>query len=349
MVLGPFDPVPGAKPAMAAEPSLADKVRFLGTASAYPHGPDDVIVKETHMSCVFLAGERVFKLKKPVRHSYLDFSTLEAREHFCREEVRLNRRLAPGIYLGVRPLLRSSAGSFVLDGSGDVVDWLVEMHRLPAESMLDARLEAGVVGEGDVVRLAAVLADFYRAAEHPAVGPDVPFMHFTIEMGANRSVLMRPEFRAGQPGVEALLDRVDANLLSSRDRLAERGRSGHVVDGHGDLRPEHVCLTEPIVIFDCLEFNPDLRLVDPFDELSFLSMECAFLGAAWIGPDLIRYVADLIGEKVPCDLMGLYTALHAVLRARLSLAHLLDPVPREPAKWMPQAKRYLALADQALL
>lgn len=348
MVLGPSDSVQGAKPAAAAEPSLADKVRLLSTASAYPHGPTDLTVKETHMSWVFLAGDRVFKLKKPVRYPYLDFSTLEAREHFCREEVRLNRRLAPGIYLGVRLLTRSPAGNLVLDGSGEVVDWLVEMQRLPAECMLDSRLKAGAVGEADVTRLAAVLADFYRTTEHPAVGPDVPFMHFAAEMGGNRSVLMRPEFCTGQPDVEALLDRVEASLMSSRDRLAERGRSGHIVDGHGDLRPEHICLSAPIVIFDCLEFNPDLRLVDPFDELSFLSMECAFLGAAWVGPNLIPRVADLMGEKVPHDLMGLYTALHAVLRARLSLAHLLDPVPREPAKWMPQAKRYLALADQAL-
>lgn len=348
MMLGPSDSAPGPKPAAAGGPALEDKVRFLAMASTYPRGPKAVTVKETHMSWVFLAGDRVFKLKKPVRYPYLDFSTLEAREHFCREEVRLNRRLAPGVYLGVRPLTRSSTGSLALDGDGDAVDWLVEMRRLPVELMLDVRLKAGLVGEADIKRLAAVLADFYRAAKCPVIDPDLPFMHFTAEMEVNGAILMRPGFLAGQREVEALLSRVRHALEGSRERLAQRVRAGHIVDGHGDLRPEHICLADPVVIFDCLEFNPDLRLVDPFDELSFLGMECACLGATWLGPDLIRRMADRMGETIPHDLIALYTALHAVLRARLSLAHLLDPVPREPAKWMPLAKRYLALADRAL-
>src|SRR5690606_7899537 len=99
---------------------------------------------------------------------------------------------------------------------------------------------------------------------------------------------------------------------------------GSIVDGHGDLRPEHVCLTDPIVIFDCLEFNRDLRLVDPYDEMAFLGMECAHLNAPWVGAALIGRASRIMGNTVPRDLLGVYTALHAVLRARLSLAHLLD-------------------------
>jgi aminoglycoside phosphotransferase family enzyme len=331
-----------------SEPGLDDKVRFLRSSSSYPHGPDEVIAKETHMSWVFLAAEKAFKLKKPVRYSYLDFSTLAARETYCREEIRLNRRLAPGVYQGVRALMRSPSGSLALDGGGEVVDWLVEMRRLPAERMLDARLKEGAVDGTDLASLAGILAEFYRNADHPPIDPEKPFRHFADETEMNRAVLLRPEFLAGEFQVEVLLARVEAALLNSRARLRERALRGHIVDGHGDLRPEHICLTDPVVIFDRLEFSADLRLVDPFDELSFLGLECAILAAPRVGPDLIRRVAGLLGEDVPRDLVGLYTALHAVLRARLSLAHLLDPVPREPAKWMPQARRYLALAEEAL-
>ncbi|WP_414473884.1 hypothetical protein [Microvirga sp. M2] len=300
------------------------------------------------MSWIFLAGERVFKLKKPVRYSYLDFATLKARERYCREETRLNRRLAPGVYRGVVPLTCSSTGVMTLGGGGKIVDWVVEMQRLPADCMLDVRLKEGRVGEEDIGRLAEVLANFYRHAEHPAVGPDMLFRHFMHEMAENRAVLLRPDLWSDQSRASMLLDQLEAVLRRISPQLRERAQSGCVVDGHGDLRPEHVCLTDPIVIFDCLEFNRDLRLVDPYDELTFLGMECARLNAAWFGRAVIERVAELMGDKIPHDLLDIYTALHAVLRSRLSLAHLLDPVPREPQKWGPQARQYLDLAEGAL-
>ncbi len=300
------------------------------------------------MSWVFLTDDTVFKLKKPVRYSYLDFTTLEAREQYCREEVRLNSRLAPGIYRGLIPLKRSATGELTLTGEGETVDWLVEMRRLPADDMLDVRLRAGSVREGDVIRVAHVLAEFYRNAERPAVDPETPFKHFTGELAENRSVLLTSGLLPDTPKASILLDRIEAALQQIREPLRARVIAGHIVEGHGDLRPEHVCLTEPVVIFDCLEFNRDLRLLDPFDELTFLAMECARLDAAWFGRELIARVADLLGESVPHRIVTVYTALHAALRARLSLAHLLDPVPREPQKWAPLAWRYLALAEKAL-
>lgn len=332
----------------ANAPTLEAKVQFLSRPSSYALRSDHVVAKETHMSWVFLAGERVFKLKKPVRYSYLDFTSLEARERYCREEVRLNLRLAPGIYRGVVPLTCSTSGTMALGGQDEVVDWVVEMQRLPAGLMLDVCLKEGRAGTGDVLRLAHVLADFYRRAEHPSVDPETPFRHFSHEMAENRTVLLRPDLWENRPRAATLLDQLDRALERIRPRLRERTQAGCVVDGHGDLRPEHICLTEPIVIFDCLEFNRDLRLVDPYDELTFLSMECAHLEAPWFGPALTDHVAALMGDVVPRDLLGPYTALHAALRARLSLAHLLDPIPREPRKWAPQAGQYLDLAEQAL-
>jgi aminoglycoside phosphotransferase family enzyme len=340
-------PVPG--PAAHGGAELAEKVRFLSTPDAYSPKPAVVTAKETHMSWVFLAGERVFKLKKPVRYPYLDFSTLAAREFFCREELRLNRRLAPGIYKDVVSIRRTSSGTLSLAEDGEIVDWLVEMRRLPANRMLDNLLKEGTVTEAEIERLAVTLARFYQAADHPRLDPATPFRRFTAEMADNRRVLTRRDLVPETATVDSVLEKVDHALADAYDALVERARSGRLVDGHGDLRPEHICLSDRIAIFDCLEFSEALRVIDPFDELATLGMECAAcLDAPWLGPHLARRVAFLMGEETPERLMALYGALHAVLRARLSLAHLLDPLPREPAKWAPLARRYLAFADEAL-
>ena len=349
MTLRPTSDVPHA-PSLADEAAsaLADKVRCLSRPDFFPHRPHAVTPRETHMSWVFMAGDRVFKLKKPVRYPFLDFSTLAAREHFCREEVRLNRRLAPDVYRGVVALTRDPSGELRLGGAGEVVDWLVEMKRLPTGCMLDTRLKEGSLGESDIQRLAEVLAEFYRTAEHPPVDPGAFFLRFVEELEADRVVLTRSDLPMDRARVEAVLARIGTALADVRGHIEERARSGHIVDGHGDLRPEHVCMTEPIVVFDCLEFSRELRLVDPFDDMAFLGMECACLGAPWLGPALASRVAKRLGVEVPHDLLPAYTALHAALRARLSLAHLLDPVPREPAKWAPLARHYLDLAEKAL-
>ncbi|HEX2510569.1 MAG TPA: hypothetical protein VHK66_08630 [Microvirga sp.] len=300
------------------------------------------------MSWVFLAGDRVLKLKKPVRYPQLDFSTLAAREANCREEVRLNARLAPDTYLGVVSLRRTPAGELTIDGDGDVVDWLVAMRRLPDDRMLDGMLARRLVTESDLDRLAEVLTGFYKSAKRAAIAPRDYASRFAREQGMNRDVLTRCALAVGHGRVPAILGRLEAALAGGRALLEERARAGQVVEGHGDLRPEHVCLTEPLVIFDCLEFNEELRFVDPFDELAFLGMECALLGEPGVGRRLMDRIGERLGPIPPDRLVRLYTAFRAVLRARLSVAHLLDPVPRDPAKWRPLATRYLRLAEEAL-
>jgi aminoglycoside phosphotransferase family enzyme len=328
--------------------STAAKVRFLGRPASYAGAPGDVVAVETHMSWVFLAGERAFKLKKPVSFPFLDFSTLAARETSCREEVRLNRRLAPDTYLGVVPLRSDVKGNLSLDGDGRVVDWLVVMRRLPDDRMLDRLLARGAIDAADLERVTEMLASFYRRADRADISPAAYVGRFVRQQALNREVLTRRDFAIDHGRVAAVLDRLDRHLIRNRAPLEDRVRSGRVFDGHGDLRPEHVCLVEPIVIFDCLEFNRELRLADPFDEIAFLGMECAVAGAAWVGPVLVRQLADGLCEQPPRALLSFYRAFRALLRARLALAHLLDPEPREPAKWEPLAARYLKLADQAL-
>lgn len=325
--------------------SLAEKVAALSAPATYGEIVA-VEVIETHMSFVFLAGPRAYKLKKPVRYPFLDFSTLEARERDCREELRLNRRLAPDVYLAVTPLT-AQAGGLALGGAGVVVDWLVEMRRLPREAMLDHLIATQGVDDAWLDALCDTLAAFYRRAPPSPVTPEVYVARFAFEERLNRDLLLRPDVGFCDAAA-GLLDRLDARLAASADLLAARARGGHVVDGHGDLRPEHVCLAAPVAIFDCLEFNASLRQVDPFDEIALLGVECAQLGAPQLLRRLTEGLSRRLGVAAPWPLVGLYGAARAALRARLSYAHLLEPSPRDAQKWAPLARRYLDIADRML-
>lgn len=333
--------------------STAEKVAFLGSPEAYPYRPLQVDVKETHMSWVFIAGDRVYKLKKPVRYPFLDFRTLAAREANCREEVRLNRRLAPDVYFGVVPLMKKRAGGLALDGPGEVVDWLVEMRRLPERLMLDrAILEHTVERDRGDLRIDAVavlLIAFYRACPPADIAPSAYVERFAHEHAINAAVLRDPRFSLDKARVDYALDRVQRGVEDDAALLGDRVGQGRVVEGHGDLRPEHVCLSDPPVIIDCLEFSRDLRLVDPFDELTFLGLECARLDAAWIGERLIERCENALVDKPPPRLLEFYWTYRACLRARQALAHLLEPDPREPCKWVPLANRYLELAQARVI
>lgn len=330
------------------QPSFEQKVRFLSLPASYPDKPPEVLVRETHMSMIFLGGDRVYKLKKPVCLPFLDFRTLAARERNCREEVRLNRRLAPQTYLGVVPLTLAEGGSLVLGPGPMVVDWLVVMRRLPEELMLDRVLGRGRLDAAHLTQLADVLADFYGKADRPSMQPEDYLGGFARQHDENRRILKARRFAIDPHRIDEVLDRFDRHMAASEQLLRDRASGGHILEGHGDLRPEHICLTDPVVIFDCLEFDLTLRLVDPCDELEFLAMECAIVGHGTVGRRLSRLVVARLGEAPPAALTHFYAAYRALLRARLSLAHLLDPVPRNPAKWEPLADRYLAYAEQAL-
>jgi len=328
--------------------ALAATLALLRNPESYPEKPARIDSIETHMSWVFLTDTTAYKLKKPVRYDYLDFSTPALRRRFCEEELRLNRRLAPSVYRGVVPITSGPAGELHIDGTGHAVDWLVEMRRLPHKRMLDHLLREGRLTDAEIDALAQRLADFYRLAERSNVTPGDYLGRFFDEQAKNRDILTCREFALDHGRATLILDRLDARLVADRPLLEERVHARRIVDGHGDLRPEHICFDDPIAIFDCLEFNAALRQVDPFDELAFLGMECAQLGAPHIGTKLQAKLSGLLGDPAPARLISLYAAWRAMLRARLTLAHLLDPAPRLPEKWEPLASRYLALAEAAL-
>jgi aminoglycoside phosphotransferase family enzyme len=332
--------------ATAPQPSTEDKVGFLANPGSYPHAPETVRIEETHMSWVFLAGDLVYKLKKPVRYPFLDFGTLSAREHFVREEVRLNRRLAPEVYLAATPLSLDEAGHLTVGPGVRAVDWLVTMRRLPDERMLDRLIATGSLTPQMVERLADRLSDFFKSAPPQAPAPDQFLGRYLREQEQTAAILRDPGFRFDGERVDAALRRFESMFEAAQPLLEARIRTGRIVEGHGDLRPEHVCMTDPIAIIDCLEFNPALRQLDPFEELAYLGLECARYGVDWVFPILYWHCASRLDDKPPDELLRFYWTYRALLRARLSLAHLLEPNPRTPEKWRPLAWRYIELAEK---
>lgn len=329
---------------------LRDKVAFLSSPGAYPAAPQTGIeVEETRMAWVFLVGERVYKLKKPVCHPHLDYSTLAARRQVCEDEVRLNRRLAGDVYLGLSRLTRAPDGSLALDGDGEVVEWLVRMRRLPRARLLDNAIRANAVSRQAIERVADRLVGFYGAAPAVKVDPAGRVAALTEELERGREVLEDQRFAALARRGATIIDRLHALLDEAPELVTARIEAGRIVEGHGDLKPEHVCLGDPPVIIDCLEFSRELRLLDPFDELSYLTMECNLLGARWIGPLLLARCADGLADRPAERTLAFYRASRAVLRARQSLEHLLEPEPRTPEKWLPKARAYFAEATRALV
>ncbi len=325
-----------------AGPSLEQKVAFLARPVTYATG-SAVTCKETHMSWVFLAGERVYKLKKPVHFPYLDFSTLARREAACRAEFNLNRRLASDVYLGVLPLVLTSQG-LALGGSGTIVDWLVVMRRLEETQTLELALIERRIRLRQLDDVASTLIQFYRRTSPVFLSSEVQMTEWHRSLAFNRRVLLNP--RLGIPsGLVWRIDRVQRIFLSRRrGMLARRIRERKIIDGHGDLRPEHIWLAEPVRIIDCLEFNPRLRAVDPADEIAFLDLECERLGAAWAGRYIRRRVVCGLRDGPSDELYLFYRSHRAMLRARLAIAHLLEPNPRTPEKWPRLARTYLRMA-----
>ena len=185
-------------------PTLEEKVAFLRDPRSYNASVQQVDVRETHMSWVFLTDSVVFKLKKPVRFPYLDFTTLEKRRNACRAEVELNRRLAADVYLGAVPLSVSPAGLVIGEGV-TVVDWLVKMRRLNQGRMLDCLIAEKRLEQESIEALALKLADFYRNAHRVFMRPDVFLRHWEYDLWQNRVVLLNPRFKLS-PGPIRYLD-----------------------------------------------------------------------------------------------------------------------------------------------
>jgi aminoglycoside phosphotransferase family enzyme len=328
-------------------PGLEDKVAFLGAAATWPAETSTVDRIETHAAMIFLTADRAWKLKKPVRLPWLDLRSLDARERNCREELRINRELAgPEIYLDVVALVQQASGDLAVGGEGRVVDWLLEMRRLPESEMLEQRLEDPRPLSREAVAAACdTMIAFYKAHRPAASAGEVIAARMRENAETNEANLREMQDSLDGDLPEAVLTETRELIARHAEEIRARGRGGHLAEGHGDLRPEHVCLQSPPVIFDRVEFDSRLRLVDPFDELGYLGLECRRLGAAWIA-DLVSQRLDAAGMTPPSEGLRRAYGLHRCLtRARLTLDHLRDRPVRTPGKWPRKARSYLALAE----
>jgi aminoglycoside phosphotransferase family enzyme len=302
-----------------------------------------VEVVETHMSVVFLAGDLVYKMKRPVRLPFVDYTTLEARRLNCEREATLNQRLALGVYLGAIPLLRRADGSLSLVGSGVAVEWLVVMRRLDRDLLLDRMAARGEVTPAGIDRLCDTLAQFYSEARPVRVPPTELLDWWRRDIKRVAMSLANPQWRLPRRLVTEQVRKLHRFIDEQGGLIVAREQGGHLVDGHGDLRPEHVQLGPPVLVIDRLEFDERLRRADPFDEAVFLGLECERLGAAWIGPRLIGGLSARLAAPRP-PLLDFYRRFRCCLRAQLSIEHLRDPEPRTPERWPRQAVEYLEMA-----
>lgn len=330
-----------------ADVSLESKVAFLRQPSAYPELCFRVEALETHMSWVFLTERHAWKLKKPVHYDHLDFSTPDVRRFFCEEELRLNRRLAASTYLGVVPLGIDASGHLCLEG-GTAIDWLVKMRRLPVQHMLDYAIRHGSAGTRDIAALARRLGRFYAACPPVALEAADYRQRFLDDIARNLAELRTPAFHLPAQRIEALCQAHGDFLRGHMDLFAQRLAAGRIVEGHGDLRPEHVCLRPTLAVIDCLEFSLDLRIVDAVDELGFLALECERLGSCELGQLLLRTYSQSTQDWPAPALLGFYQSFRACLRARIAIRHLNEEKFRYSAEWRRRAMDYLDLAQRHL-
>jgi aminoglycoside phosphotransferase family enzyme/predicted kinase len=331
-------------------------IEALSDPAAYPHPVGEVEIRQTHISAVFLAGPFAYKIKKPVDLGFLDFSTLEKRCRYCEEEVRLNRRLAPTVYLGVIPVTRDDDGVH-MGGRGEVVDWAVQMTRLPESATVQARLLRGTVGAAFIESLARTVARFHRTGD--ANAHIASFGRFAA-VAANA----RENFDQAVPQVGATVHAVvferlkaltEAELERLRPLMEDRARRGVPRDTHGDLHLDHVYYfpeREPpddVIVIDCIEFNERFRYADPVADMAFLGMDLTFHGRRDLALAFAAAYFREAGDEEGRDLLPFYTAYRAVVRAKVEGFELveaeIDAAERDAALVRARAHWLLALGE----
>ena len=341
---------PSSRATSCVAPAEAgDLCAALARPDFYPDPPARVEVRETHISWVFLAGDRAYKLKKPLVLPFLDYGTPERRREMCVEEVRLNRRLAPELYLGVRALAATADG-LELAKEDDVraVDYVVEMRRYDEASTLAAKLERGELKRREVVALGGVLARFHARARRVAAS-GMPVLAVERRMTENfHELLGVVEQRAEVERVLALERFAHAFVAAHAQMLDARARRGLVREGHGDLRAEHVLLGETLQVVDCVEFEPALRELDVADDLAFMVMDLGARGGDRFATALVHAYRDAGGDPGEDRLIAFYAAYRALVRAKVALLRAAQQPASssERAHESAVARELLALAER---
>jgi len=321
-------------------PTLEEKLAFLRSLC----GSGDEAI-ETHFAWIFLMGRHAYKLRKPVRRDTMDYSTLEARHFDSQEELRLNRRLAPAFYLDAVPLTLTDGGGLAIAGRGQAVEWLVKMRRLDRSLFLDAMLEHRATVAAGLEQVVALLAGFYSNLPPAISDPAALAERLREQVEANFVVL------SGCGGVDAttLRELQHQSLSALREELERRVEQGCIVECHGDLRPEHFYLGEPVAVIDCLEFDRDLRIMDHAEELCFFELECQVAGYPGAGESVRAGCLQRMGDDASGPLLAFYRSHRAATRAKLYVWRADEPDGDTPEVWHRRAARYVERASRELL
>jgi aminoglycoside phosphotransferase family enzyme/predicted kinase len=333
---------------MAAEPAgMMPLVTDLRRADAYPPPtPTRVDLVTTHISWVFLTDHDVWKVKRPVDYGFVDYTRLEQRRHFCDEEVRLNRRLAPGVYLGVEPVRLGPAGH-ALTGDGPIVDYAVHMRRLPDAASAEALLRSGALTHDHLWLIAATLARFY------ATSPATPHYGSIKAIEANVAEnfdQVRPFVGRFLPAAtfDAVRDWQVGFLGGHADRFKARIEQARIRDGHGDLRLEHVYLEGPTpLVLDCIEFNERFRMGDVASDAGFLAMELDARARSGLAASFLGRFALESNDYDLYDVIDFYLSYRAWVRAKVAAFLAADPsTPTDKAgRKTDEARRLFTLAE----
>ena len=317
-------------------------------------GEERVTVHETHVSVVFLAGERAFKLKKAVKFPYLDFSTLEARRQACEDEVAINRRTAPDLYLGLVPVTARPAGGLAVGGDGRPVEWLVEMRRFPGDGLFSQLAEAGGLGRRLMEELADRIAEFHAAAAVEPVFGGAAGTRMIIDNNdaSFRSAAGQALFAPAE--VDALTEASRARRARSAALLDARRAAGRVRHCHGDLHLANICLWQGRpTLFDAIEFNREFSRIDVLYDLAFLLMDLDHRGFRRLAAIILNRYLDRAPADGP-DLAGLallplFLSMRAAVRAHVgaSQAAGIKDADKRRARGQ-EARAYFDLAQTYL-
>ena len=320
----------------------------MADPSFYPDPPARVEVCETHISWVFLAGDRAFKLRKPVVFPFLDYGTRERRRQMGEEELRLGRRLAPTLYVGLRSIVARDGG-FALGEPDDpaATEPVVEMRRFDERRTLAALLERGGVSDADIRDLASHIARFHASAD-PAPAESTGAGRVARTVADNLATLVDHAEVVGTSRLAAAHRFAIAFVHGRREQLEARAAGGHVRDCHGDLRAEHVILGERgVEIFDPVEFNPGLRLIDTASDLAFLAMELIEARRDDLAELLVREYRAAGGDDGGDSLLGFYATYRAWVRAKVACLRADElPPGRARDRHHDHARRLAPLAER---
>jgi hypothetical protein len=294
-------------------------IETMKMVNFYPHNPAEVELIETHISYVFIAGELVYKVKKPVKFDFLDFTSLEKRKFYCEEELRLNKRLAPNTYLDVVAISRDSQGNIILGKGVEIIDYAVRMKKLPADRMLKNLLVQGLVDEKIMDNLAGKIAAFHLQAQtggHIDKMGDIENIRNNNKENFSETINY---INVTIPGYQyTFIKDYTENFLTEKKALLEKRVTDHKIrDGHGDLHLEHICVADEIIIFDCIEFNERFRCGDVAEDVAFLTMDLDFNGYPQHADIFIESYIKHSGDTDLSALLNFYRCYYAYVRGKV--------------------------------